>query len=193
MPCLYDAAAGEGRKRLDVQAGGGSLALSPDGKLLAWVNHDATVSVVEAATGAVVHQLGKGYPKESKAALVAKGVYAVAFAPDGKSLAAGGEYDNTIRLWDLASGKPVREFEGHRGPVGGVTFTPDGRALASWSSWEREVRLWDTATGKERRRLQGHEERVTGLAISPDGKLLASSSLDGTVLVWDMTDEPRPK
>ena len=186
--CLYDAAAGQGRKRFETKGPGvrARLVFSPDGRRLAWVNGDASVSVVDAASGRLVYRLGKGYPRDARGQLIAKGVYSVAFAPDGKALAAGGEYDNVIRLWDLATGKPLRRFVGHRGPVGAVLFTPDGRTLASSGWWEPAVRLWDVTTGTERRRLAGHADWATGLALAPGGRLLASSSRDGTVLVWDV-------
>jgi WD40 repeat protein len=186
--CLYDAAAGKALLTIDAKTAGvlSPVVFSPDGKLLAWVNLDNTVSVVDAARGQRVHHLGKGYPKETRGALVAKGVHTVAFSPDKKALAAGGEYDNTIRLWDLQTGKAFREFVGHTGPVGAIAFSPDGRWLASTGRWERAIRLWDVATGKERRQFQAHEDWTTSLAFSPNGKLLASSSLDGTVLVWDV-------
>ena len=131
--------------------------------------------------------LGEGYPKKSLGSLIAKGVYSVAFTPDGKALAAGGEYDNTIRLWDVKTGKVLRELSGHAGPVAAVAFSPDGRTLASACQWEPAIRLWDVATGKQRRLCEGHADWATSLALSPDGKVLASSSRDGTVLLWDMT------
>jgi hypothetical protein len=159
---------------------------SPDGKRLAWVHADTTVSVVDVASGRLLHRLGKGYPRSTMGSLIAKGVYSAAFSPDGKALAAGGEYDNTIRLWDVETGKVLRTFVGHQGPVGGVAFSPDGRALASWGHWEPAIRLWDAATGRERRRLHGHADGATGLALAPGGTVLASSSRDGTVLVWDV-------
>jgi WD40 repeat protein len=183
--CLYDAALGQGLKWAETKAfPPRPLAFSRDGKLLAWVSSGLTVSVVETATGRQVHHLGKGSPKKTLGSQIGRGVYSAAFAPDGKTVAAGGEYDNTIRLWDLATGKPVREFIGHRGPVDTVTFSPDGRFLASLGSWENEIRLWNVATGVQRRHFQGHEDRPTSVAFSPDGRLLVSSSLDGTVLVW---------
>ena len=191
---LYDADAGRLVKRIEAKSMplSASVVFAPDGKRLAWVNSDMTISVVDAVSGAIVHQLGKGYPKDSKGSLIAKGVHQVAFSGDGRTLAAGGEYDNTIRLWNLAEGKPLREFVGHAGPVGSIVFTPDGLSLASSGTWEREIRLWDAATGKERRRLQGHDDWTTSLAISPDGKFLASASLDGTILVWDIAEVKGP-
>jgi WD40 repeat protein len=185
--CLYDAAAGRGRKGFDAKASGVRWCpvFSPDGKRLAWVNGDTTVSVVDAASGRLLHRLGKGYPRSTTGQLIAKGVYSAAFSPDA-AVAAGGEYDNTIRLWDVATGKPLRTFVGHQGPIGGVAFSLDGRTLASWGQWEPAIRLWDAATGRERRRLHGHADGATGLALAPDGTVLATSSRDGTVLVWNV-------
>jgi len=49
-------------------------------------------------------------------------VFAVAFSPDGKTLATG-SFDNTVKLWDFASGKELRTLKGHASPVYGVAFS----------------------------------------------------------------------
>jgi WD40 repeat protein len=67
-------------------------------------------------------------------------VLSVAFSPDGQALASG-SLDNTIRLWDAASGALLRTLKGHTYTVRSVAFSPDGRALAS-GSWDGTVRLW---------------------------------------------------
>jgi WD40 repeat protein len=73
------------------------------------------------------------------------GFNAVAFAPDGKSLAVG-DGNGLITLWDVKTAKVIGKFEGHRAPVAGLAWTPDGTVLAS-SSADGSVLLWD-ATGK---------------------------------------------
>jgi WD40 repeat protein len=99
-------------------------------------------------------------------------VTAVAFSPDGRLLASGSE-DNTVRLWDPATGAPVQTLRGHSRVVTAVAFSPDGRLLASGSGGSM-VRLWDLATGGPMQTLEGHLDWVTAVAFSPDGQLLAS-------------------
>lgn len=69
-------------------------------------------------------------------------------------------------------------------PISAIATTADGRQLASASGLG--IDLWDTVTGDQRRSLRGHTNWIAALAFSPDGKSLASSSLDGTIKLWDV-------
>ncbi|KAK3613368.1 hypothetical protein LTR22_028180 [Elasticomyces elasticus] len=119
-------------------------------------------------------------------------VNAVAFSPDGKTVASG-SVDKTVWLWDAATGEERQKLEGHDSMVYAVAFSLDGKTVAS-GSWDRTVRLWDAATGAERQKLEGHNSGVFAVAFSPDGRTVASGSDDKTVRLWDAaTGEERQK
>ena len=100
-----------------------------------------------------------------------------------RSLASAG-WDNTVRLWDVSTGKELRQFTGHQGTIHAVAFSPDGQTLAS-ASLDRTVRLWEASTGKEIRQYRGHQSPVRAVAFALDGKTLASASWDYTVRLWE--------
>jgi len=110
-------------------------------------------------------------------------VRAVAFSPDGK-LALTGSVDQTARLWETATGKPVATLSGHTGSVYAVAFSPDGK-LALTGSWDNTARLWEAATGKPVATLSGHTGSVDAVAFSPDGKLALTGSVDKTARLWE--------
>jgi WD40 repeat protein len=124
-----------------------------------------------------------------------EGLYSVAFAPDGSTLATASN-DRTIRLWDLATGREIASlFASSDTPVMPlmIAFSPNGRLLAAaegdWESADRpgQVRLWDVPTRREVAVLKGHQRPVSVVAFSPDGRLLASGSMDRTVRLWEIS------
>ena len=96
-------------------------------------------------------------------------VLALAYSPDGSTLASAGD-DAVIRLRDVASGRVVGRLEGHGDAVSCLAFSPDGRTLAT-GSYDRTVKLWDVASRPRGATLTGHTNWVFAVAFSPDGTI----------------------
>ena len=107
----------------------------------------------------------------------------MAFSPDGKRLGSASD-DETVKLWDVASGHELRTLKGHTGRVWSVAFSPDGTLLASASD-DETVKLWDVASGRELSTLEGRAGWVWSVVFSPNGMQLATAGDDGTVKLWD--------
>ncbi len=108
----------------------------------------------------------------------------VAIADDGKTLATA-SYDETIKLWNLKTGKELQALTGHSRDVECVAISADSKILASGSD-DNKIKLWNLQAGKELKTLAGHSGWVRCLAIMPDGKTLVSGSDDKTIALWNL-------
>ncbi|MBY5280382.1 hypothetical protein F2Y95_00990, partial [Aphanizomenon flos-aquae CCAP 1446/1C] len=89
-------------------------------------------------------------------------VNAVAITPDGKKAVSGSD-DNTLKVWDLQTGKEISTLTGHDNLVNAVAITPDGKTSISGSD-DKTMKLWNLEKGTEISTLTGHNFSVRAVA-----------------------------
>jgi WD40 repeat protein len=119
-------------------------------------------------------------------------VSALAFSPDGQTLAAGGYQE--VLLWDLAAAKLAKRIGAGQltGPVRALAYVDEGRSLAvgeAGPSASGAVKVFDVQTGKLSVAFKEPKEAVYALARSPDGALLAAGCADAMAYVWSIKDK----
>ena len=111
-------------------------------------------------------------------------VLGVTVSGEGR-LAVSASADQSLKVWDMESGRELRTLQGHSNYVSGVGVTPDGKRAVS-ASWDQTLKVWDVESGLELHTLKGHSDYVSGVAVTPDGKRAVSASWDQTLKVWDV-------
>jgi RNA polymerase sigma factor (sigma-70 family) len=181
------------------------LAFSADARKLLTIGLSGKVRMWDTATGRKLHEFT---PTPWKSGV--KGVSPLtAFSPDGNFLALSeasekqeaksgpATWMTRIRLWDVATGKPVRRFECSSRQEGAwylpnfraLAFTADGKKLLT-SGPDSFLRFWDAANGKELRRLECDVWPPTCLALSRDGQSLAHACF--RIQVVDLLHPKKP-
>lgn len=106
----------------------------------------------------------------------------VKWSPDGKRLASGSA-DNTIKIFDIESGKEVQEFTGHQGSISDLSWNPDGKKLAS-AAKDKTIKIWDLEKNQEIDSIPGHDNGQMYIKWSPNGEYLATDNTYNSIIIF---------
>jgi RNA polymerase sigma factor (sigma-70 family) len=159
-------------------AGGGQIAISPNGKLIATYSvHAPVVTLWDADTGRKLRTFD------------VRSVNRLTFSPDGRKLAiASHAMANEVVLYDVESGTvdSRHKVDLKRG-IEYLAFSADGQKMLTMEQFERRAVLTDLKAGKEIARLEKLPEGLSGfLAMSPDAEVLVGWSSDQAIHAWNI-------
>ncbi|MDF5733125.1 MAG: WD40 repeat domain-containing protein, partial [Rhizonema sp. PD38] len=150
------------------------MAFSPDKKTFATSYNSNTVKLWDLTNGKEINtqKLDNGWAGS------------IAFSPDGKKLAMGGD---EVRIWDVINKGTPQRVGKHKEYIVSVEFYPDGKTLAT-AGGDRTVKVWDTTAYQELTTIRGHSSSILSIAFSPDSKTLVTGSKDKTAKLWDVEE-----
>ena len=150
-----------------------SLAISPDGKIIASGNDNGMIELFDRQTGKLQTRFDQG--KNVIRSLV--------FIPKTNRLITG-DGDGNITIWNLNNNSLEIEFPSHIGSIWSLAVSPDGQTLIS-SSEDKTIRIWNLVTGEKNGIIFAQNTVVYGLVFSANGKMFASAGQNGIIKIWD--------
>ncbi|MDJ0692089.1 MAG: CHAT domain-containing protein [Xenococcaceae cyanobacterium MO_188.B32] len=151
-----------------------SLAISPDGEVIASGNNRGTIELFNRQTGDITKILGE---HENV-------IRALVFIPQTNQLISG-DGDGNINVWNRQNSNLEKQLQGHSASIWSLAISPDGQTLVSCSE-DESIRIWNLTTGEANAIIFSHDTVVYALAFSPDGRVFASAGKDKIVKIWDV-------
>jgi len=163
-----------------------ALDLGPESRILASGGGDGMVRLWDVATGMKIGEMGKHNDR----------IHSLAFEPNGRNVITASD-DLTIRVWDANTKKEIRAFAENMDKIPAAAFSADRTTIAYAAKTididllrnrridKRFVRMRDLASGRDLFTFEGHVGDITGVAFLPGRRFIISSSMDGTVKIWD--------
>jgi Planctomycete cytochrome C/WD domain, G-beta repeat len=185
---IEDSDTGEVRRRMELTEGKvNALHFSPDGSMLVSAGGIPGLKGVavlwDVASGAEVKRFGEGAHRDT--------LFDAELSPDASFLATAG-YDKVIRLWEVATGKFVRDFTSHTGAIYDLAFSPDGSVLAS-ASGDSTGKLWMVNSGARLDTLNQPTAEQYRIGFTPDGKFIMGAGADNRIRLWRFLSKTEAK
>ncbi|AKG21049.1 WD40 repeat domain-containing serine/threonine-protein kinase [Calothrix sp. 336/3] len=157
-----------------------SLAISPNGQMLASGSDDNTIKLWSLSSGSLLKTLS------SPSGILRQSTWftSLGFSPDSQILYSG-SLDKSLKAWDCNTGKIIRSLKAHADSVMAIALTSDGKILATGSR-DNMIRLWQLPVVYQVRSTKAHTDAISTLAITPDNQTLVSGSRDNTIKIWNL-------
>jgi WD40 repeat protein len=163
------------------------VAFTQDGKTLIGGQAKGGARLWDVQTGRLLQTYQTAGPK-SQGFTIDRLMNSIGLSSDGATLATcassvNNEFVEPVRIWDVRTGKLVRDFAAENIHGRPMALSPDGSILATGG---KAVQLWDVRTGKKLRQLLGHLKRTQSITFSADGRLLFAGGSYGTTNAWEV-------
>jgi WD40 repeat protein/serine/threonine protein kinase len=158
-------------------------AFSPDGRWLAIMEFDRIVRLIDTASWTETRRFIKDPDRILAGDRVEYKGMSMAFSPDS-TLLAGGFINGRVCLWDVESGREIRELSDVGGVGISLAFSADGKLLAAGGNQDL-AGVWDVGSGEQLQVLRGHNRSIFTIIFSPDASRIVTIADDRTAKLWD--------